>query len=178
MPEVKNIFLHCSSTNWGEVLEFDRWHRLQRGWKSIGYHYVILNGRPFRDMGYLPFLDGQIQPGRYLDDDPIFEAHEVGAHVAGRNQWSIGICLVGRDKFTDRQLKTARELLLHLKDHFGLDIKDILGHCEAGTLGERYATNKSCPNIPGDDFRSYLYGTIKLTELQAKIEKHVRKIYP
>lgn len=178
MPEVKNIFLHCSATGWGEVLEFDRWHR-QRGWSGgIGYHYVILNGRPFRDVGYWPFLDGQIQPGRPLDDDPIFEAHEVGAHVAGRNAWSIGVCLVGRDKFTDSQLKAAKELLLHLKDHFGLDIKDILGHYEAGTLGEQYATDKTCPNVPMDDFRAYLYGTIGLTELQAKIKEHVRKIYP
>ncbi len=176
MPKVKNIFLHCSATGWGEVLEFDRWHRA-RGWKGLGYSFVILNGRPFRDVDYWPFLDGQIQPGRPLDDDPIFEAHEVGTHVAGRNPWSLGVCLVGRDEFTDRQLAAAKNLLLRLHDHFGLDIKDILGHNEAGTLGEQYATDKTCPNLPMGDFRSYLYETIGLAELQVAIEAHTAGIY-
>ena len=90
---------------------------------------------------------------------------------------SIGACLVGRDKFTDAQLRVAKELLTHLKYHFHLTFEDILGHCEAGTLGEQYATNKTCPNLPMPDFREYLRGAMGLAELQGKIAEHTRKIY-
>jgi len=166
---VKNIFVHCSATNWGDVLEFDRWHR-QRGWiGGIGYHYVILNGRPFRDVKYLEVLDGQIQPGRDLDDDPIFEDGEVGAHVAGRNSSSIGICLVGRESFTGKQILATKRLLEDLKDRFGLGWNDVLGHYEDPN------TSKTCPNIPMDDFRAWLKGVDGAPDLQ-KLLKMI-KVY-
>lgn len=175
--KVEYIFLHCSATSWGEVLEFDRWHRLQRGWRAIGYSYVILNGRPFRDVDYWPFLDGQIQPGRHLDDDYIFEAHEVGAHASGLNSRSISVCLVGRDRFTDLQLKVVKPLLLSLLSHFGLGVDQILGHNEAGKLGEQYATQKTCPNIPMDGFRWYMKDKLSLREIQQAIQSHTQEIY-
>jgi hypothetical protein len=159
---VKNIFVHCSATDYGEVLEFDRWHR-QRGWNAIGYHYVILNGRPFRDVKYIDMLDGEIQPGRHLDDDPIYEDGEVGAHVAGRNSSSIGICLVGREVFSDGQLLAARGLLAYLKDLFGLTWDDVLGHYE-----DKH-TPKTCPNMPMSAFRDYLKGKLFMDKLQRAI---------
>lgn len=171
--KVKKLFVHCSATNWGEVMEFDRWHKA-RGWSGIGYHYVILNGRPFRDVGYLEILDGQIQPGRHLDDDPIYEDHEVGAHVAGRNSSSIGVCLVGREKFSDRQLLALKHLLADLKDRFGLTWDDVLGHYEDPN------TTKTCPNIPMDDLRAWLKGEPgcpNMEELLEKIKEHTDKIY-
>jgi hypothetical protein len=170
MPRLKNIFLHCSSSPWGDVLTFDIWHK-RRGWSGVGYHYVILNGRPFADVDYWEFLDGQIEPGRHLDDDPIFEEDEVGAHVAGRNRSSIGICLVGKKTFTDAQLQTAKKLLLKLLDHFDLKIEDILGHYEDPH------TEKTCPNIPMPGFRLYMQDKITLDHLQKLIEKHIEEIY-
>lgn len=157
--KVKNLVVHCSATNWGEVLEFDRWHRLKRGWSAIGYHYVILNGRPFRDVNYIEFLDGQVQPGRDLDDDPIFSRDEVGAHVAGRNYESIGICLVGRDEFTHRQLVGAHFVLAALKDRYGLAWDDVMGHYEDEN------THKTCPNIPMSAMRDYLKGRLYIDKL-------------
>ena len=55
------------------VDEIRRWH-LARGWRDIGYHFVITR-------------DAAIQHGRDRD--------EIGAHAIGRNHESIGICLVG-----------------------------------------------------------------------------------
>lgn len=166
---LKNIFLHCSASPWGEVLIFDEWHR-KRGWNGIGYHYIILNGRPFADVDYWEFLDGQIQPGRHLDDDPIFEDDEIGAHVAGRNSSSIGICLVGKKEFTDAQLTTAKGLILRLIRHFDLQIDAVLGHYEDPN------TNKTCPNIPMNHFRDYLGCNLELDQLQKAIKEHIRKI--
>ena len=162
MYQVKNAFVHCSATPWGEVLVLDQWHKL-RGWSSVGYHEIILNGRPFPDVMYWDFLDGQVQPGRHLDSDPMFTADEIGAHVAGRNPDSIGICLIGRDTFTDKQLIAARALLLRLTEHFGLGVKDVLGHYEDPN------THKTCPNIPCSALRDFLEYSITLETLQACI---------
>lgn len=168
---LKNIFVHCSATPWGEVQEFTKWH-LARGWSGIGYHYVVLNGRPFSDVAFIDFLDGQIQPGRHLDDDPIFSRDERGAHVAGRNSESIGICLVGRTKFTDKQLVVSKTLLLSLANRFSLGIRDILGHYEDPN------TEKTCPNIPMDAYREFLADKLTLSDLQKEIYDHVKEIYP
>lgn len=167
---LKNIFVHCSSSPWGEVMVFDEWHK-KRGWSGVGYHYIILNGRPFADVDYWGFLDGQIEAGRHLDDDPIFEADEVGAHVAGRNSSSIGVCLVGKKAFTDNQLVVAKSLLLKLVDHFDLTIADVLGHYEDPN------TEKTCPNIPMEYFRNYMKDLISLDDLQKATAHHIKGIF-
>ena len=162
MAKVKNIFVHCSATDYGEVMEFNRWHKA-RGWSGIGYHYVVLNGRPFRDVGYLEVLDGQIQPGRHLDDDPIYSDDEIGAHVAGRNSSSVGVCLVGREKFTTAQFLALHHLLADLKDRFGLEWDDVLGHYEDEN------TPKTCPNIPMPALRDFLKQKLDVDRLHACI---------
>ena len=53
--------------------EIDEWHR-DRGWTQIGYHYVIRRS-------------GEVENGR--------DESQIGAHAAGYNADSIGICLVG-----------------------------------------------------------------------------------
>jgi N-acetylmuramoyl-L-alanine amidase len=49
------------------------WH-IAKGWADIGYSLVIRR-------------NGLLEAGRHVDD--------VGAHVAGHNTTSVGICLVG-----------------------------------------------------------------------------------
>jgi N-acetylmuramoyl-L-alanine amidase len=76
MRNIDKIVVHCSATQEGRHLdaaEINRWH-LKRGWKGIGYHYVVL-------------LDGTIEYGRSI--------YEPGAHVKGMNKNSIGICYIG-----------------------------------------------------------------------------------
>lgn len=158
--KVEEVYMHCSATPWGDVMVFDDWHRNKRGWSMIGYHYVIQNGRPKADVHYWSFLDGQIEPGRPLDDDPIFEEDEIGAHVAGRNSVSVGFCLVGREEFTPKQLISAKTLSLALLGHFGLGINAFKGHYED------LNTPKTCPNIPCSAFRDFLGDKISLHVLQ------------
>lgn len=55
------------------VATIRQWH-LARGWKDIGYHWVI-------------YPDGSIHKGR---DESV-----VGAHVANQNTGKIGVCYVG-----------------------------------------------------------------------------------
>jgi N-acetyl-anhydromuramyl-L-alanine amidase AmpD len=70
------IVVHCAATKASMdigVEEIRRWHK-DRGWTDIGYHFVIRR-------------NGTVEKGRNVAD--------VGAHVAGKNRNSIGICLVG-----------------------------------------------------------------------------------
>ena len=132
--KVDTIFVHQTTTrpDWmansnivEKVAEIDKWHR-DRGWRMIGYHYVIDR-------------NGEVMKGRNED--------EVGAHVAGHNTGSIGITLVGGhgasmndpfDKnFTPQQDGALRELIEDIKTR--ADIKHVRGHCEVA--------NKVCPGF-------------------------------
>ncbi|UFH48271.1 N-acetylmuramoyl-L-alanine amidase [Pseudomonas sp. KNUC1026] len=94
------LVVHCSATHSGQdigVQEITRWHRA-RGWSTIGYHYVIRR-------------NGTLETGR--------DEASIGAHVAGHNSDSIGICLIGgvdtqsqaQNNFTNAQLETLQHLL-------------------------------------------------------------------
>lgn len=61
MRNIKEIIVHCSATPEGRdytVADIDRWHK-QRGWKGIGYHYVV-------------YRDGSVHKGR--------DVSGIGAH--------------------------------------------------------------------------------------------------
>jgi N-acetylmuramoyl-L-alanine amidase len=105
---IKEIIVHCSATPEGrnvDVAEITKWH-LARGFKTIGYHYVI-------------YLDGSVHKGRNED--------EVGAHCLNHNTISIGICYIGglskdgktsKDTRTEAQKVALLELLKELKSRY------------------------------------------------------------
>ena len=73
---ITHIVLHYSATYPDQDIgaaEIDVMHR-QRGFKKIGYHYVIR-------------WDGRVEQGR--------KETEVGAHVKGKNTGKLGICCIG-----------------------------------------------------------------------------------
>ena len=77
MREIKYIVVHCSATPPSLDIgadEIRKWHTEERGWKDIGYHFVIRR-------------DGSVEKGR--------EIGRSGAHVRGYNANSIGVCYVG-----------------------------------------------------------------------------------
>jgi len=136
MSDVKYIVWHCAATPEGSQVstaEIRSWHVDGRGWRDIGYHYVIE-------------LDGSIHKGRPLDDDHELEAFEVGAHVRGVNSKSVGICYVGgvaadgktpKDTRTDAQKTALYSLTARLLEQF--PGAEVVGH-------NRFA-NKACPSF-------------------------------
>lgn len=129
----KMVVVHCADTYARMDIgadDIDKWHR-GRGWDAIGYNFVIRRS-------------GVLEPGRDLDGDgDVLE--ERGAHAAGFNSTSVGICLVGgkgddgssEANFTIGQMTTLRTLLNVLK--VTLNDPEILGHCDLpGVL-------KKCP---------------------------------
>ena len=133
MRKINQIFIHCADTKAAHnvtVEEITKWHE-ERGFRTIGYHWVI-------------YRDGSIHQGRPED--------VVGAHVAGKNSNSIGICLAGgkgnngkaEANYTDVQWKALKEKVIELKKKYlGAEI---LGHRDAPAA-------KDCPCF---DVRAWL----------------------
>lgn len=145
MRTIDTIVVHCSDSHWGDADAIDKWHKA-RGWKGIGYHYVILNGYRTAGGAYRPAIDGFVEKGR--------EDGEVGAHVHGHNDTSIGICLIGgkdakgaevRDFLSAEQRRGLYTLLAGL-EHDYANCR-IMGHCEFPNVA------KTCPNLDMDALR-------------------------
>lgn len=134
MRTINEIIVHCTATPEGKdytVEDITRWHK-ERGFKTIGYHYVV-------------YRDGSVHDGRPLA--------EVGAHCKGHNAHSIGVCYVGGLTADGRKAKDTRTLeqkealvllLVRLKTKFPL--AEIHGH--------RDFAAKECPSF--DATREYV----------------------
>lgn len=118
---IDTIIIHCADTPNGvpvyDIEDIAEWHA-ERGFSEVGYHYVIKT-------------DGEIQKGRKLK--------KKGSHARGRNKSSIGICLIGRDKFTISQWEFLRDLVIELTEKFGPEIA-VIGHREINP-------KKDCPGF-------------------------------
>ncbi|MBD5273634.1 MAG: N-acetylmuramoyl-L-alanine amidase [Bacteroides sp.] len=125
MRRIDKIILHCSATPEGRnvtVEDIRAWH-IERGFRTIGYHYVI-------------YLDGSVHAGRPVE--------EIGAHCLGQNQHSIGVCYIGgldarhllpKDTRTEAQKIALRDLTAKLlKEYPGSSLH---GHKEFAA--------KACP---------------------------------
>lgn len=127
------IVVHCAATRPSLDIgakEIRQWH-LDRGWQDIGYHFVIRR-------------NGQVEDGR--------DIAKAGAHAAGHNQNSIGICLVGginesgqpADQYTTYQHRALHDLLLQLRDRF--PHTRICGHRDLPGV------SKACPSFDVSDW--------------------------
>ena len=135
MRIIRTIFVHCLATqptgwfaelpNDEKLREVERWHK-KRGFRAIGYHYLIL-------------LDGSVEAGR-----PVAE---VGAGVSGHNADSIHVALEGgfgssatdapEEHFTRPQLTSLRRLIERLRAEH--PISKVRGHNEVAP--------KACPGF-------------------------------
>lgn len=97
------IVIHCSATKPSQnigVAEIKKWH-IANGWIDIGYHWVIRR-------------NGVLEQGR--------NEEVAGAHVAGHNSNSVGVCLVGGvneqgkadNNFTNEQFMTLKWVVHYL----------------------------------------------------------------
>lgn len=164
---VDELVIHCSASPNGSSLfagtvgepgfrtpaeAIDGWHA-KRGfhraepWRvrfnprlaSIGYHFVV-------------YTNGGVATGRHMD--------EIGAHVAGNNRTSIGICMIGTDRFALPQWGALRDLVGELrKKYSGVERFRVLGHRDLSPdrnndgLVEPWEWLKTCP---GFDVRAWL----------------------
>jgi len=121
------IIIHISDSGFGNAVEIAKWH-VQKGWSTIGYHFVILNGQlsPTR---HIDFFDGHIETGRPCDLDNVISPDEVGAHTLGYNSDSIGICMIGLPgRMTDAQWRSLITIVRFIKSK--MDVTDVLQHSD------------------------------------------------
>lgn len=146
MRNIDLIVLHCSDSDFGDAALIDRWHR-ERGFGEIGYHLVILNAYPKAECLRLrrPQFDrdGVVQTGRPIE--------KPGAHIEGLNNNSLGICLIGREIFTQMQFSSLSRMIYDLRKRFPQAL--LRGHYEAQLPG---APAKSCPNLDMEWLRDRL----------------------
>lgn len=127
MRKINKIIIHCAATPEGRnftVEDIRRWH-LQRGFRDIGYHYVI-------------YLDGSVHTGRPIE--------QIGAHTLNHNNHSIGICYIGgcakdgktpKDTRTEAQRSALVKLVAELRAKFP----------GATVHGHNEFANKACPSF-------------------------------
>jgi N-acetyl-anhydromuramyl-L-alanine amidase AmpD len=163
--EINLIVIHCSASPDGVSLfegahgephfttpveVIDRWHA-KRGFRralewrlrqneplvAIGYHFVI-------------YIDGSVATGRHVD--------EIGAHVVGNNRTSLGVCMVGTDRFAPAQWSSLAALITQLRGKYVDPMSDtgprICGHRDLSPdqnndgLVEPWEWLKTCPGFP------------------------------
>ena len=120
MRDINLIIIHCSDSDYAHhdnVHTIREWH-LERGFSNIGYHYVITK-------------DGKRNKGRSIGIP--------GAHAKGFNRNSVGICLTGRHKFSEKQFNSLRVLVNYLNVKYPDTKGNVIGHCDV--------SNKTCPNF-------------------------------
>lgn len=157
MRAINLIVIHCSASpngRWVTAADIDVWHQ-QRGFHrdlearkrynpslaAIGYHFVITTS-------------GATVSGRSMD--------EIGAHVAGYNQKSLGICLIGTDRFTAAQWIGLAETLASLRKKYPQ--ARVCGHRDLSP--DKNGDGKIAPfewlkTCPGFDVSTWLRGDMQ-----------------
>lgn len=95
------IILHHAAASVCDAKTIHAWH-LGRGFSGIGYHFLVRK-------------DGTIERGR--------AEHLIGAHVAGHNRDSIGICFEGNfetETMGEAQKNAGAELVEYLKQKYSI----------------------------------------------------------
>lgn len=118
---IDKIIIHCSDSDnpaHDNIETIRNWH-IARLFDDIGYHF---------------FIDkkGKVKNGRTIT--------KVGAHCAGQNMSSIGICLSGKYKFKDVQFKSAYLLIKDLMNIYQIKKSKIYPH-------NHFTAHKTCPNF-------------------------------
>ena len=115
--KINYLVVHCSDSPAGrgdDAETIHRWHK-EKGWDGIGYHAVILE-------------NGTVQAGR-----PIYW---TGAHCRGHNSDSLGVCLIGKGDYTERQFNALKCQLNQWLAIF--PDANVVGHCDLDS-------RKQCP---------------------------------
>lgn len=136
------IVIHHSATASGSARLFDIHHR-RRGFRTLGYHFVIANGTDNTS-------DGEIETGFR------WERQWDGAHTKGNtNRVGIGICLVGNFENcppSSKQMDALIRLTTQLAYRYDIPLANIKGHKD-------FVNNTTkCPgrNFPWSEFRKAL----------------------
>lgn len=164
LDKITHIVVHCSASPNGRAvtaLDIDHWHgpgrKMQGRTPFARTATVAPYQRPdLKHIGYhiINRIDGKVEYGRSF--------RETGAHCREQrmNHVSIGICMIGFDRFTAAQWDNLRTQIHALRMSFGELV--VVGHRQMNPL-------KSCPCFDVTEWISngYQPNTDNILELQA-----------
>lgn len=141
--QIDTIVIHCSDSPNGRddrAKDIDAWH-VKRGFHRAGYYRVQKRfNTHLIAIGYHFVIDinGTVETCRHLN--------ETGAHAVGHNARSIGICMIGNDRFTPEQWSALDRLVQQLLADIGNAVNavkhvKIVGHYQFPD------SRKTCPNF-------------------------------
>lgn len=140
VSDIKKIARHHSATISGDVFAFLK-HWLKLGWKTGGYHEVILR-------------DGTVQL--------CYNPSQVTNGVKGHNTSAYNICVVGNGSFTAAQEKAFNERSKVALESFNLKPSDVIGHNEFS------GQSTQCPGIDMKVVRKDLESYIEASKPKPK----------
>jgi N-acetylmuramoyl-L-alanine amidase len=134
LADIDTVVIHCADTPNGvdrwRAKDIDDWHKA-RAFKreermvhiaDVGMLGNVEGKSPtvFRHIGYhrVIHLSGEVVTGRYLV--------ERGAHVQNHNARTVGICMIGADKFSRAQWAALKNLVTWLRANLVLPF--VVGH--------------------------------------------------
>lgn len=137
MRRIAKVIIHCAETpDEGDQFGFEdinQWHK-ERGFLDpntgihCGYHYI------YRRSGVIEF-------GR--------PESSIGAHCAGENHDSLGLCTMSTRALTRPQMESLLFSCVHLSQVHSLTPEDFYGHRE-------FNSSKNCPGHDMMIFRALL----------------------
>ena len=146
----RGIVIHHSAGDFGDAAAFDKYHK-QRGWRGLGYHFVINNGNNRNGK-----KNGEVEVGFR------WRKQEEGAHCRVRasddnywNEHTIGICLVGnfqQHRPSKQQYQSLAKLVKFLQRRYNIPTSKICGH------GQVPGAKTKCPGkyFSWKTFKQYL----------------------
>ena len=148
----RRIILHHAEATSCSAQDIHRWHK-EYGWAGAGYHFLVRkDGKIYR-----------LRPER-----------AVGAHAAGANSDSLGICFEGAyntEYMGQAQIQAGRELVSYLKGKYGISLvqrhKDVgstdcpgahfpFGEIASGTINSKPVT--TVPDNTTTGGKVYMFG--------------------
>ena len=201
MRAIKRIYCHCTGSMVGTVDSIRKFHTASppagRGWRDIGYHYVVLNPYPtleeLAEDNPLRDLDGSYNLGRRIEIPGAHVGKIVikGKTYPGDNAESVAIALIGGNEgilgrksleskygpiplllpfcpFSEAQIRMTLSLCKELMRRFRLGIKDVLGHYEWPSGAKQ---GKTCPDLDMNRFRVLLDDYITSKKINIELLK-------
>lgn len=169
MRQITHIVVHTAAAAnaqgqpvYQDAETVDAYHRNHNGWKRIGYHsFIEKDGRERRDI---------CRPDE-----------EVGAHVQGKNDTTLGVCVAGHGDFADflpAQRRTLIDRCVAWCRLYKLGAAAVVGHRELGA-------DKTCPGLKvsmaalrGDVERALAGSNLSLDERIAAVERYLDRAAP
>lgn len=139
--------------SWITTNQIRAWH-MQRGWRDIGYHRVIVHPALYAHK----YEEDDIHPGtliklgRALNNNLEVESMEIPAAIKGHNTGTLMICVVAGPDMPPHQLQleALKENVDIFRERYDIPRENVFGHNEF--LGHK------ANRCPGPDIGMWLMG--------------------